>query len=188
MPPTLVPTVDLAAVPRFRIVSASLPFDPIAEARRQWTVRWGPEPAPSMTAVTSIMRVQQILMARLNALLKPFDLTFPRYEALMLLHLSRTGSLPLGKIGARLQVHRTSVTNIIDGLERSGLVRRGPHEHDRRTTLASITPRGREVAEEATGVLNEARFGTLPLSRGDLETIVEILQRVRAHADDFVER
>jgi hypothetical protein len=104
-----------------------LPFDPIAEARRQWEERWGQAPGPSMSAVTSIMRVQQILLARLNAVLKPFGLTFPRYEALMLLYFSRRGSLPLGKMGVRLQVHRTSVTNIVDQLERSGLVRREPH-------------------------------------------------------------
>src|SRR3712207_2806703 len=93
-----------------------------------------------MSAVTSIMRAQQILMTRLNDLLRPFDLTFPRYEALMLLHLSRNGALPLGKMGARLQVHRTSVTNIVDQLERSGYAHRVPHDVDRRTVLASITP------------------------------------------------
>ena len=117
-------------------------FDPVAEARRNWSAHWGDEPVPSMSAVTSIMRVQQILLARLNDELKPFDLTFPRYEALMLLYYSRRGALPLGKMGDRLQVHRTSVTNIIDGLERSGFVTREPHERDRRTTLAAITARG----------------------------------------------
>ena len=87
-------------------------FDPIAEAARNWDAHWGADPVPSMRAVTSIMRVQQILLARLNDELKRFDLTFPRYEALMLLYYSRRGSLPLGKMGDRLQVHRTSVTNI----------------------------------------------------------------------------
>ena len=72
----------------------------------------------------------------------------------MLLYYCRRGALPLGKMGDRLQVHRTSVTNIIDGLERSGYVTREPHERDRRTTLAAITPRGREVAATATPVLN----------------------------------
>ena len=42
----------------------------------------------------------------------------------MLLFLSRSGALPLGKMGDRLQVHRTSVTNIVDRLERSGYVAR----------------------------------------------------------------
>jgi DNA-binding MarR family transcriptional regulator len=140
-----------------------------------------------MGAVTSVMRVQQILMARLNALLKPWELTFPRYEALMLLHLSRRGALPLGKMGERLQVHRTSVTNIVDGLERLGLARREPHEHDRRTTLAVVTERGREVAEAATAVLNRERFGVEPLEGEDLVGLFDVLRRVRLGAEDFVE-
>src|SRR6478735_2229670 len=163
----------------------ALPFDPISEAKRNWAQHWGDDPVPSMSAVTSIMRVQQILLARLNDTLKPFDLTFPRYEALMLLFYSRKGALPLGKMGDRLQVHRTSVTNISDGLERSGFVTREPHERDRRTTLAAITPRGREVAATVTPILNGLRFGTEPLRREDLDSITTILERLRSDADGF---
>jgi len=159
---------------------SGLPFDPIDEAARQWRARWGDEPVAAMAAVTSVMRVEQILMARLNARLRPFDLTFPRYEALMLLHFSRAGSLPLGKMGDRLQVHRTSVTNIVDGLERTGLVRRTAHQRDRRSTLAEITQRGREVAEEATAVLNAERFATAPLGDAELAAITELLRGVRS--------
>jgi DNA-binding MarR family transcriptional regulator len=157
----------------------SLPFDPIDEAARQWRERWGEAPVPAMAAVTSVMRVEQILMARLNALLRPFDLTFPRYEALMLLHFTRTGALPLGKMGDRLQVHRTSVTNIVDGLERTGLVRRTAHARDRRSTLAEITDRGREIAEAATAVLNDDRFATGPLGDADLDALTEMLRGLR---------
>jgi DNA-binding MarR family transcriptional regulator len=164
-------------------VSSSLPFDPIDEAARQWRSRWGDDPVPSMAAVTSIMRVEQILMARLNALLRPFDLTFPRYEALMLLLFTRKGALPLGKMGDRLQVHRTSVTNIVDGLERTGLVRRTAHAQDRRSTLAEITPRGREVAEAATAVLNGERFATTPLPDGDLDALTGLLRALRDDED-----
>jgi DNA-binding MarR family transcriptional regulator len=162
-----------------------LPFDPIAEARRQWATHWGPAAVPSMAAVTSIMRAEQILLARLNELLAPWQLTFARYEGLMLLYYSREGALPLGKMGARLQVHPTSVTNIVDGLERLGLVQRLRHEQDRRTTLASITARGRETAQEATTALNRARFGTAPLGEEELEAICELLSPLRRDADNF---
>lgn len=162
-----------------------LPFDPIEEARRHWRERWTEEAATEMVAVTSIMRVHQILMARLNELLEPFELTFPRYEALMLLHFSRRGSLPLGKIGERLQVHRTSVTNTIDGLEKIGLVHRIPHETDRRTVLAEILPKGHEVAEAATKALNAAEFATLPLDEDDLAALFSTLRKVREGAEDF---
>ncbi|HWD69515.1 MAG TPA: MarR family transcriptional regulator, partial [Solirubrobacteraceae bacterium] len=120
-----------------------LAFDPIAEARRQWDEHWHSEATPQMVAVTSIMRAQQILLMRLNALLEPSDLTFPRYETLMVLHYSRQGELPLGKLSDRLQVHRASVTNVIDKLEASGYVTRIAHERDRRTILARISERGR---------------------------------------------
>jgi DNA-binding MarR family transcriptional regulator len=166
-------------------MATELRFDPIAEARRLWGERWGENVTPSMSAVTSIMRAQQILLARLNAILGDFDLTFARYEALMLLFLSSRGSLPLGKIGDRLQVHRTSVTNLIDGLERSGYVRRLAHESDRRTTLAEITSEGRTVAERATAQLNEARFGTDSLEADELETIYALLRGFREHADEI---
>jgi DNA-binding MarR family transcriptional regulator len=167
------------------VPSHQLPFDPIDEARRHWEERWSKQAATEMVAVTSIMRVHQILMARLNEELERFDLTFPRYEALMLLYLSRRGSLPLGKIGERLQVHRTSVTNTIDGLEKVGLVRRVPHESDRRAVLAEILPAGRRVAEEATVVLNEADFATEPLSGADLEDLSRVLRTLRVAAGDF---
>jgi DNA-binding MarR family transcriptional regulator len=166
-------------------MASELSFDPIEEAARQWREHWGNGPAPAMAAVTSIMRVQQIVMSRLNEILAPHDLTFPRYEALMLLYLSRLGSLPLGKMGVRLQVHRTAVTNLIDGLERSGYLARSPHPSDRRTTLAAITGAGRRVAQAATEELNAARFGTEPLRRDELDTLVHIMRGLRAAADHF---
>jgi DNA-binding MarR family transcriptional regulator len=163
----------------------TLPFDPIAEARRQWTVRWGEAPAAPMAAVTSVMRAQQILLAELNAMLAKHGLTFARYEALVLLHFSRRGSLPLGKIGERLQVHRTSVTNLVDGLEKADLVRRRPHDTDRRATLAEITERGREVAIAATEELNAAGFCLDALPRDDLEAVTRVLAKLRHDAGDF---
>jgi DNA-binding MarR family transcriptional regulator len=162
-----------------------LRIDPIAEARRHWSERWGDEPARPMAAVTSIMRAQQVLLARLNGLLRPFGLTFPRYEALMLLSFTRAGALPLGKIGERLQVHRTSVTNIVDKLEADGLVRRVPHAEDRRATLAEITTAGRETAARATAVLNEAAFGIEALGKEEQEAVTALLRALRIDAGDF---
>jgi DNA-binding MarR family transcriptional regulator len=138
-----------------------------------------------MMTVTSVMRVQQIWLARLNEALEPFGLTFARYEALMLLYFSRAGSLPLGKMGSRLQVHPTSVTNLVDGLEKLGYAERTPHPRDRRTTLASITAQGRAVAEEATAAMHEIRFGTPPLKRAELEALTGMLREVRVAAGDF---
>jgi DNA-binding MarR family transcriptional regulator len=162
-----------------------LSFDPIAEAARNWDAHWGDDATPSMAAVTSIMRAQQIVMARLNDLLEPFELTFPRYEALMLLFYSRKGQLPLGKISDRLQVHRASVTNVIDKLASSGYVERGAHGEDRRAVLAMITTQGRRVARRATKRLNAARFGMEPLDGAACEELFAVLRPLRSGAGDY---
>ena len=162
-----------------------LRIDPIAEARRHWTERWGEEPARPMAAVTSIMRAQQVLLARLNDLLRPVGLTFPRYEALMLLFYSRTGSLPLGKMGERLQVHPTSVTSIVARLVASGHVVRHRHPDDGRAVLAEITDAGRAVVEAATADLIASGFALETMSEEDLRQLSALLAPVRHAAGDF---
>jgi DNA-binding MarR family transcriptional regulator len=163
-----------------------LPFDPIAEARRLWEARWGSEKGAEMFAVTSIMRAQQLMLTELNRILRPFDLTFARYEALMLLTFSRRGSVSLGKVGSRLQVHPTSVTNIVDRLEADGLVARVPHPGDRRATDASITDKGRAVGEEATRAL-QREFSLPGLSEEDMDDLMALIRKFRLALGDFVD-
>lgn len=163
----------------------TLKIDPIAEARRHWQDRWGAPPAQAMAAITSIVRAQQLLLARYDELLKPFGITFARYEALMLLLFTRTGELPVGKIGERLQVHRSSVTNAVDKLVADGLVERVPHPQDGRATLVRITDAGRDVAQRATAVLNDADFAVGALPAEDREALTRILTTLRRDAGDF---
>jgi DNA-binding MarR family transcriptional regulator len=159
--------------------------DPIAEARRQWVDHGWAAAADGMAAVTSLMRAQQIVQARVDAVLRPFDLTFARYECLMVLYFSRRGALPLGKLGDRLQVHPTSVTNTVDRLEAQGLVRRTPHPTDRRTTLAEITASGRRLAPRATRALNEEVFARPGLPSTKLTALLDLLRDLRQDAADF---
>jgi DNA-binding MarR family transcriptional regulator len=160
-----------------------LAFDPIDEAARQWGRRW--EGVDQMHAVTSLMRVQQLVLAELDDLLRPHGLTFARYEALVLLTFSRAGSLPLGKMGERLQVHPTSVTSIVDRLQQAGHVVRRPHPQDGRAVLAEITAQGRAVVEAATTDLVDARFALADVPTDDLRSISDLLRPVRRAAGDF---
>jgi DNA-binding MarR family transcriptional regulator len=163
--------------------SRQLSFDPIAEARRHWDLRW--PGGATMAAATSIMRAQQIVLARVDEALKPHDLTFARYEALVLLTFSRTGSLPLGKMGERLMIHPTSVTNIVDRLEAQGLVRRLDHPTDRRTTLCEITDDGRAVVDKATAAVTAVDLGITGLSEREVDQLTRLLGKLRREAGDF---
>ncbi len=161
-----------------------LPFDPIDRAAQIWERRFGP--SPSMAAVTSIMRAQQILLAELDSLLRPYGLTFARYEALVLLSFSRHGVLPLGVIGERLMVHPTSVTNIIGRLENQKMVIRRPNPSDGRGRLAEITDAGRDVVLRATQDLMAAEFGLGSFSGSQLQEIFDLFRQLRLTAGDFV--
>lgn len=157
--------------------------DPIAEVRRQWSQRQLPA-ADEMLAVGLLMRVHQLLLAELEAQLRPLDLSFARYEALLLLHFSAHGELPLGKMGERLLVHPTSVTGTVDRLEAQGLVERVQNPSDRRSVLARITPEGRKKADEAIEVMANARFGLAGWSKSSLGELAGQLQKLRESHDD----
>jgi DNA-binding MarR family transcriptional regulator len=153
--------------------------DPIAEARRQWVEHGWTRAAPGMAAVTSIMRCQQVLLARVDERLAVFGLTFARFELLRLLAFTRQGQLPLGKLGVRLQVHPTSITSAVDRLQAQGFVERRRHPTDGRTTLAVITRSGRRTVEQATTILNDEVFLDLGMTDKEAQALYRLLEKVR---------
>ena len=166
-------------------IGRTLESDPIEEARRQWIAHgWG-DAADGMAAVTSIVRAQQIVLQRIDTVLRPLDLTFARYEILTLLSFTKRGALPMTRMGTLLQVHPTSVTSAIDRLEGQGFVERLPHPTDRRAVLASITESGRARALQATAALNGQVFERLGITEHQTSQLRSVLRALRANAGDF---
>ena len=160
------------------VTAPALPFDPIARAAQTWAERIGP--ATSMSAVTNIMRVQQILQATVDDRLKPHGLSFARYEALVLLSFSQRGSLPMRMMGERLQLHPTSITNIVDRLESDGLVRRVADPEDRRSIRAVITDIGRDRERAGSTALSDVQADVAhALSRFDAAHIESALSALK---------
>ncbi|MGF9649307.1 MarR family transcriptional regulator [Pseudarthrobacter oxydans] len=166
-------------------MGSPLSRDPIADARRKWEERGWADVAAPMAAITAIMRTQQILLARIELTLKPFGLTFARYELLALLSFARNGSLPMNKASALLQVHPTSITNAVDRLQDAGLVRRSPHPTDGRTTLVELTAEGRTLARRSTAALNAGVFSDPGFGPDDVDQLIRILRDFRRNAGDF---
>jgi len=161
--------------------------DPIREAHRQWVAHgWG-SAADGMAMVTSVVRVQQLLLERIDAVLRPLGLTFARYEVLRLLSFSSAGAMPMTRMGSLLQVHPTSVTSAVDRLEGQGFVTRSRHDADRRVVLASITAAGRAVVESATSGLNEQVFEDPGLTSSQVTDLTALLDLLRARAGDPVD-
>ena len=72
-----------------------------------------------------------------------------RYNVIRILYQQPDQRLQMTDIGVGLNVSLTNVTKLIDGLERDGLVRRVPHENDKRRTWAELTESGTEAFKHA---------------------------------------
>jgi DNA-binding MarR family transcriptional regulator len=158
--------------------------DPILEAYHLWNENGWEDAAAGCAAVTSLMRVHQVLTKRADQILAPIDLTFARYELLVRLYFSGE-SLPLSQLGRQLQIHQTSITSLVDKLEERGLIKRTPHPTDRRSTIARMTPAGRVLTGKAINLLNSELFRDLGLTGGESNLLIGLLMKMRRSWHDI---
>jgi|NGEPerStandDraft_6_1074524.scaffolds.fasta_scaffold48440_4 DNA-binding MarR family transcriptional regulator len=95
--------------------------------------------------------------------------------------LARIGEAPMSRYGKELGVPRSTITNLVDRLERARLVERAPSATDRRVTLVRLAAAGRRAVED-TDLLRRSRVAAclLALEPGAQATLAELLERVVA--------
>jgi DNA-binding MarR family transcriptional regulator len=100
--------------------------------------------------------------------------------------LARLGQAPLSRYGAELGIPRSTITNLVDRLERAQLVERIASHTDRRVTLVRLTPAG-QGAVEAVALLPGSEVATrlLGLDPAAQEALAELLERVVAAPPDL---
>jgi len=99
--------------------------------------------------------------------------------------LARQGEVPISGFGAEIGVPRSTVTNLVDRLERAGLVDRRPSATDRRVTLVTLTRAGREAVED-TQLIRRSRVAAqlLSLEPGAQVLLAELLEQVISNPAD----
>lgn len=85
--------------------------------------------------------------------------------------------MSMREIAAVLDIDPANTTPVVDDLESLGLVRRRPHPTDRRAKLVEATPKGKQAARKADGILLTPPPGLAGLSPGELETLRQLLRR-----------
>src|ERR1700759_1185084 len=111
--------------------------DPVDWTRRRWAEE--KQPAPEhFAAMASLMRAHQHMTSAMDEVLKAHELTRTGFLLLSTLRMAGAHSRPLGRLGRQMMVHPTTVTLVIDQLEKRGLVCRARHATDRRTILAEL--------------------------------------------------
>jgi len=134
--------------------------------------------------MAAVLRTHQAMCAGIDTVLRGHDLTRTGYLLMSTLMMSRDGTRPLGQLGKHLMVHPTTVTLALDQLEKRQLLRRTPHPTDRRTILASLTPAGAQLLDEATKSLAEVEYGLDGVGETLSVQLVDMLRDVRARIGD----
>jgi DNA-binding MarR family transcriptional regulator len=89
------------------------------------------------------------------------SMTGARFTLLLTLYFARHNLLAQNEISRELSVSRTNITNLIDGLERDGLVARVPNPADRRVSYAQLTKAGEELCVKLLPEITRLMFENL---------------------------
>jgi DNA-binding MarR family transcriptional regulator len=158
--------------------------DPVEQARVYWDTE-GLSGGPTYEFMSSVYRVSQDMLSEIELMLKQYRLNPTNYFALLTLAPRGELGLPMGQLAKAIKVHQTTITLILDQLEKQGLVQRQAHPRDRRVNLAVPTPAGLALARKASESLAEINFGLPPISAGKQSTVVDILREVRSKSGDI---
>jgi len=124
--------------------------------------------------------VARRLRHRTKVALEPWELSPSLARALGVL--ARDGELRLSALADKLRIVPRSATEVVDDLQRMGLVARHPDPGDRRAVLVALTPGGARTAhaiQEARRAEGERFFAALDASdRADLARVLRKLSEL----------
>ena len=119
-----------------------------------------------------------------SRLRKQFATTLPRFDMLATLD-HASGGLAMGELSRRLLVSNGNVTMVADRLEAEGMIRRRASPGDRRTTIVSLTRKGRAAFAELAGHheewINDMLAG---LGDEDVETMLTLLGHTKVRIEN----
>ena len=106
--------------------------------------------------VFSFLSAADAVEARLEGALSPTGLSLAKLAVLHFLAEAKE-ALPLSDLAARQHCVRSNITQLMDRLEKDGLVRRRADPEDRRSVLAELTPAGEQAHAKGVRALAEAQ-------------------------------
>ena len=106
----------------------------------------GMDPA-LVTSALAIFSQASVLLAALDEQFTEYKISYGRFCVLMMLVAEPEKSFSPSEIAEQFKVTKATVTGLVDGLEKDGLIRREDHPHDRRVWIIKITAEGEEVVD-----------------------------------------
>src|SRR2546430_11460003 len=134
-----------------------------------------PRAATASAVVSSLLETAEAVEARVEAAVSPRGLSLAKLGVLHPLAEARE-PLPLSELAERQHCVRSNITQLVDRLEKDGLVRRRPDPDDHRGVLAALTPAGEQAYAKGMRALVEAQQAIVgALSAGDTKSLKSAL-------------
>lgn len=162
--------------------SPSIDADPIGFLLENWEVKGQPQ-AEYYAAAVSVFRIHQQISSIFERALKPSRINRTAYHLMTTLYMSENMTRTLGQLSKNILMHPTTVTLIIDQLEKRDLVERTSHPTDRRATLAQLTPTGAQLVMECSAALSDVNFGLPGVDKDTVAGLTADLRRVEGSLD-----
>jgi DNA-binding MarR family transcriptional regulator len=129
----------------------------------------------------SLLRVHADLVPLMDLELKSkVGLPLGWYDILLELSVADSGALTMSELADRVVLSRTRVSRVVDEMVQLGLVAKEQHPDDKRSAFAILTEVGRQQFRAAAPTYLAAieRYVAGPLSKAELETLRELLERI----------
>jgi|UPI00068C3D91 MarR family 2-MHQ and catechol resistance regulon transcriptional repressor len=134
----------------------------------------------AVRTVIELTRTMDLLEDLLARHLAHFNLSQPKFNALMELYYAGEEGLPLSELGERMLVSRANITGLIDRLQRDGLVVRAVDPKDRRVIRAQLTPRAVQLIHGVLPLhMNLLKQATASLNPEEKETLIRLLTKLQ---------
>jgi DNA-binding MarR family transcriptional regulator len=131
-------------------------------------------------AVLGLARTAALVKRESSRLVEPYGVSPEQYNVLRILRGASPESLPTLDIVERMIEPSPAITRLLDKLETKNLVRRVRCPKDRRQVLCSITPEGLDLLAKLDQPMDLAAKESMKLGRDDLDTLILLLDQVRA--------
>ena len=157
-----------------------LPPEPPPTVMEALCKRFAGQDLPALDVVFALRMTAQRMDNTITEWMADTAGTPARFQILALLWASGAVGVPHKEIVKALTVTRATVSGLMTGLERDGLVKSTVNRDDRRNLIATLTSRGRAIVEKAIDSnAVSMRAALASLSADELETLTSLLQRLR---------
>ena len=150
----------------------------VREIYDDWEERGLPGTVERVALAYTIERVRRKIDSSIDTALKAVGLTRSRFELLMHLSRSESGSYQLSHLSDLLVLHPASVTSLVDYSEKLGFLERVRDSSDRRVVLAHITPKGTKAVRAGLKALAEVDYGVADVPPDEAESLTRHLLEV----------